>query len=302
MAILKNPHPINRYYFVSLFKQFILLPGLVLSALAFLLGPVDAKQNCGTAQDMCKTSMGDYVIRLPDNPSATPVPALIFFHGYGSSGSGTLKNKGMVDAFLDRGYAIIAPNATKPPGTNFRASWAFFPNQPTHRDEMKFIKEVLEDAAKRHNIDRDNILMSGFSIGGSLAWYLACEDPSVARAYAPVAGAFWRPHPDAADCKGPVRMLHTHGWRDKTVPLEGRPLRGINLIQGDVFYSLQIMRQVNGCKQMRADSFITEGKFWRRKWTRCTPNSALELALHTGGHGVPKGWATMAMDWFEGLK
>ena len=246
--------------------------------------------------------MGDYVIRLPDKPAATPTPALIFFHGYGGSGPRTMRNKSMVNAFLERGYAVIAPSATKRPGSDFKAVWAFFPNRPAHRDEMEFIKEVLADAAKRHNIDRDNVLMSGFSLGGSLTWYLACEDPSIARAYAPVAGAFWRPHPDAIECEGPLKMLHTHGWRDRTVPLEGRPLRGGSLIQGDVFYGLQIMRKVNSCKQMRADSYITKGKFWRRKWTKCTPNSALEFALHTGGHSVPGGWAKMAMDWFEGLK
>ena len=41
-----------------------------------------------------------------------------------------------------------------------------------------------------------------------------------AAAYAPVAGSFWRPHPDMEACAGPVDLLHTHGWRDKTVPLD----------------------------------------------------------------------------------
>jgi polyhydroxybutyrate depolymerase len=45
---------------------------------------------------------------------------------------------------------------------------------------------------------------------------------------------------------------------------------------------------------------VTE-QFWRRSWQRCTDDTALELALFPGGHGVPKGWAEMALDWFEGL-
>ena len=96
-------------------------------------------------------------------------------------------------------------------------------------------------------------------------------------------------------------MLHTHGWRDGTVPLEGRPLLAGQIYQGDVFAGLQILRELNGCTQLRADKFDTKGKFWRRKWTRCTSGTALEFALHTGGHGVPKGWADMALEWFEAL-
>ncbi|MBC7180657.1 MAG: polyhydroxybutyrate depolymerase, partial [Roseovarius sp.] len=50
------------------------------------------------------------------------------------------------------------------------------------------------------------------------------------------------------------------------------------------------------------DRFETTGDFLRRSWTRCTPGSALEFALFDGGHGVPKGWSTLALDWFETLE
>lgn len=80
---------------------------------------------------------------------------------------------------------------------------------------------MIADAAARPGIDPERVLLSSFSIGGSLTWYLACQDPTVAAACAPVAGAFWRPHPTAADCAGPVRMPHTHGWQDAVVALKG---------------------------------------------------------------------------------
>ena len=121
----------------------------------------------------------------------------------------------------------------------------------------------------------------------------------MATAYAPVAGAFWRPHPEVGGCAGPVRLLHTHGWRDETVPLEGRPLRSADILQGDVFHGLLILRDANGCTGLRADEYDTDGAFWQRWWTRCSEGSALELALHTGGHVVPEGWAELALDWYD---
>ncbi len=260
------------------------------------------QQACGTAENLCTTPLGKYAVKLPPKADGKLVPALLYFHGAGGSGPRAMKNKGMIKAFTDRGYAVIAPSGLKRPNTRFGPGWSFLPFRAKQRDELAFAKEILAHAAKTHNIDRNRIMMSGFSIGGSLVWYLACQDPNVAKAYTPVASAFWRPHPVTEDCKGPVKMLHTHGWRDGTVPLEGRPLGGGRIFQGDVFEGLRIMREVNGCSQLRADKFNTKGKFWRRQWTKCTEDSALEFALHTGGHGVPSGWATMAIDWFEELK
>ena len=41
-----------------------------------------------------------------------------------------------------------------------------------------------------------------------------------------------------------------------------------------------------------------EDGLWFRRWTSC-PGGRLDLMLHPGGHGVPKGWLTRALDWFE---
>jgi len=260
---------------------------------------VYAAPVCGGDDNLCKTELGEYALQLPQSASKNPIPALLYFHGAGGSGPRSMKNKKMIEAFTSRGYAVIAPSGLKRPNTRFGPGWSFLPFRTQQRDEMAFAKQILDDAAKRHNIDRNAILVSGFSIGGSLTWYLACQDPNLAKAYAPVAGAFWRPHPTADDCNGPVKMLHTHGWRDGTVPLEGRPLGGGRIYQGDVFVGLQIMRELNGCDQLRADKFKTDGPFWRREWTKCAPNTKLEFALHTGGHSVPQAWSKMAIDWFE---
>ncbi|NKB51806.1 MAG: polyhydroxybutyrate depolymerase [Rhizobiaceae bacterium] len=283
------------------------LAAALISVICFAL-PTSVLAECqpdeykSTAYLSCEIQLGHYALHLPEvSDEAKPVPALLYFHGAGSSGPKAMRNKGMLKTFTERGYAIIAPSGLRRPNSRFGPGWSFLPFREKRRDELAFAHQILEDAARNHNINRDKILVSGFSVGGSLAWYLACQDPDLGRAFAPVAGAFWRPHPASTDCKSPIKLLHTHGWRDGTVPLEGRPLGGGRIYQGDVFEGLRIMRKVNGCAQLRANKFNTAGKFWRRKWTRCVEGSALEFALHTGGHGVPKGWAEMAIDWFEKL-
>lgn len=267
-----------------------------------LTSPALAKQLCGIGKDVCVIPSGDYNIELPKRADPeTRIPALIFFHGAGGTGRQSLRNRGMVEIFLERGYAVIAPTGLKRPNSRWGPMWSFHPRRAKQRDELQFAKDVIADATAKFNLDRNKILMSGFSIGGSLTWYLACEDPKVAKAFAPIGGAFWRPHPVASDCAGPVKLIHTHGWNDGTVPLEGRVLGGGSIVQGDVFHSLNIMRQVNGCWNHKADRYRTADGFWRRWWINCKADSALQFNLFDGGHSVPKGWANEAIDWFETL-
>ncbi len=261
---------------------------------ALLLSVAPAHAGCADLEDTCKTEMGEYHIALPDGVD-TP-PALLFLHGAGGNGKGALRMK----AALDRGYAVIGPNGLKRPNSRFGPGWSFHPARPQQRDEIAFIRDVIADAADTHGIDADRILLGGFSIGGSMVSYMACDAPDLAAAYAPVAGSFWRPHPDMQACQGPVKLLHTHGWKDKTVPLEGRPVSVADIQQGDVFYAMQIWRETNGCTGMRADTFEITERFWHRKWETCD-TGALEFVMHQGAHGIPRGWTDMALDWFEGL-
>ncbi len=226
----------------------------------------------------------------------------MFLHGWGSTGMGSLGNRRWVPQALAAGWAVIAPNGMPRTGRSGR-QWAFHPDWPRARNDIAFLQAVRDNAANRFDLDPDRIALGGFSIGGSMTHYLACAAPDAFAAYIPVAGAFWRPHLEG--CNGPVRLLHTHGWRDTTVPLEGRVVRGADaldpnaLIQGDVFFAMQLWRAENGCLQLRGDRFETDGPFWRRSWDRCTPETALELALFDGGHTVPAGWIDIALPWLE---
>lgn len=259
-----------------------------------------ASAECGGASEFCKVPLGSYYATLPERPISPGEkrPFVLFFHGAGGMGTSVLEPGSFLRPFVDAGYAVIGANGLVRPGNAFGAGWSFRPEGPQLRDELAFAKEVMADAVDRFGLDRKRALLTGFSIGGSLVWYLACREPGLGAAYAPLAGGFWRPHPTA--CAGPVDLLQTHGWRDRTVPLEGRPLRGGELYQGDIFEGLQIWRGINGCKGLRADVFATSAGFWQRTWNACESGRELSLVLHPGDHdAVPMEWADMARVWFE---
>lgn len=267
--------------------------------LALVLGIVGgAAHACPSGPDHpCDIDGGRYYIALPDGADpAQARPALIWLHGLGGSGAGSLRNTAMVAPFLARGYAVIAPDGSSPDGRN-RLRWNFRAGRfPDARDDSTFLGAVRDDAARRFGVDPGQVALGGFSNGAFLVHYLACANPGAFAEYLPVAGGFWRPHPVGC-ASGPVRLLHTHGWRDPTVPLEGRPLGGGRFLQGDIFATMEIWRAANGCADPQPDRIWAEGPFLRRQWHHCQPGGALDFALFDGGHQVPAGWADMALDW-----
>jgi polyhydroxybutyrate depolymerase len=266
-----------------------------LLALALILFAGAAHAGCGPETAACKIAGGTYHLALP--PAAEgPVPTILLLHGYGGEGLGMIRNK-MVALMQDRGYAVIAPDG-QPRDNGEGRSWDFHPDRPATRDEVAFLIAVADDASARFGLDRSKMLLAGFSIGGSMTSYVACAQPNAFAAYAPVAGSFWRPHPKA--CAGPVKLHHTHGKADRTVPLEGREIMP-GFVQGNVFEAMEIWRDANGCPSESPDQTKPLGIYSVESWASCRPGTRLDFALHEGGHSIPKGWANMAMDWFEAL-
>jgi len=276
------------------------VPALAVVVAGYPAQAVEPSQPCGDAKSPCAVPLGDYHAAVPKTHLAPGEmrPAVLFFHGAGGLGTTVLDQASFLRPFVEAGYVLLGVNGLMRPSNTFGTGWSFRPEGPQQRDELAFAKQVLDDAKARFSIDRRRVLVSGFSIGGALVWYLACREPGLGAAYAPVAGGFWRPHPTS--CAGPIDLLQTHGWRDRTVPLEGRPLRGGGLHQGDIFEGLQLWRRVNGCTGVRPDTFETSAMFWRRNWTACESGREISLVLHPSDHDdVPREWAGMARAWFE---
>jgi len=254
---------------------------------------------CGGSLQACVIDSGRYHIVLPkDRP---PTATVMYLHGLGGRGSGLIKGK-MAREATKRGYAFIAPNGFHP-DADLPRNWAVKADNFVYNgDDQAFLRDVMQDAAKRHGVPTDRLLLSGFSRGASMTWDIACATPEFATAYAPVAGAFWVTLPKS--CSGPVKLLHTHGWNDRTIPLEGRRLffPEKDVKQGDLWASLKILRETNGCDARQPERSELKGDRWWRYWTNCKAGR-IELVLHPGGHAVQDDWAMIALDWFgERLK
>ncbi|MEO9683131.1 MAG: polyhydroxybutyrate depolymerase [Tateyamaria sp.] len=269
------------------------LSAVPLIALLSLFAIPVAAQECGDADTPCEVPSGTYHVAMPD--AAAPKGIVIHLHGGGGRGRGML-NSGLGKEAVKRGYVFVAPNGYHP-GARFVNNWSVRAKGTNYEgDDGVFLRDVLADVRTKTGLVDAPVMLAGFSRGASMAWDVACHDPTFADAYAPVAGAFWDDLPEI--CAAPVNLFLTYGWNDRTVPLEGRSLRGGTVIQGDVWASLKVLRETNGCTARQPESSSFEGDLWLRHWTDCNAGD-IQLMLHKGGHGAPSGWGPRMLDWFE---
>ncbi|MEM8812029.1 MAG: polyhydroxybutyrate depolymerase [Pseudomonadota bacterium] len=229
----------------------------------------------------CDVKSGFYIAKPPEDwDGKRPLPMALFFHGWQGSAEATAGNRSLTERFSDMGVLLVVPHGEG-------KTWSFPGSPSKNRDEVKFVRSVLDDVFARYPIDREHVWATGFSLGGSMVWTLACRMGAPFTAFVPVAGAFWDPIPDGCPA-GPQNIRHIHGLSDKTVPLEGRYIRTIYK-QSDVFDSFDRMKEVNECGP-QPTAFREEGHLLCRTWDQCASGAVLEMCLHNGGHSIRSEW------------
>ena len=231
-------------------------------------------QACGV-NSQCRLGDRHYYIATPDGDDGqTRIPALIFAHGYQGSALGIIRNPRLRKVTNELGIAFIA---VKSQGQSWSTMNSPSGNEQSEAVELAYFDAVKKDVTPRFNIDPDKIVMSGASTGGMVTWTLACERSDAFAAFIPMSGTFWAPVPPA--CTGRVaNIIHFHGDKDRTVPLNGRPIDGTH--QGSVSEALAMYRSFGGFGP--AHSVDLDGL--RCENSANQSNNIVNFCLYSGGH------------------
>lgn len=255
----------------------------------FIMLSASATHACGPDSD-CVLGERHYRIAMPDGyDGATPVPAIVFAHGYRGSAQGVMRNGSLRRMVSDLGAALIAVKS----GDD---DWVI-PNAPRHMDsdgaeEFAYFDAVLEDAATRFDIDTSRVMATGFSAGGMMVWNLACARSDSFAAFAPISGTFWLKPPET--CAGPVaNIIHIHGDDDSTVPLTGRPIGPTK--QGEVAEALDMYVKYGGFGSTTANTHDTLSCQERRNQQA----DILDFCLFEGGHSFRTEYVRFAWERFK---
>lgn len=187
-------------------------------------------------KNACTVGERYYRVHIPKIPTGDrKIGALVFAHGFRGSDAGTMKNQKLVALADELSIALIA---IKSKGVDWAIPFAPRDFETDGHEEEAYFEAVLNDAARRFPIDRDRVVMAGFSSGGMVTWHMACHRPDLFTGFIPMSGTFWLNAP--ANCEQPVRgLVHIHGAADTVVPLSGRKIR--NSHQGNVQDALALL-------------------------------------------------------------
>ena len=235
---------------------------------------------------------GVYHSAVPANwDGKTKLPLVVFLHMYRQTGADVVDNRYIAEAVTGLGAVLVAPD-----GLN--GGWSFHGSPQRRRDDVAFIRSVIEDAHRRWPIDDGHVVAAGFSVGGSMVWELACHAATGFTAFLPMAGSFWLPYPESCET-GPVDLRHVHGLNDHTVPMAGRAIGG-TWHQGDTWQSFEILKRLDQCP-VEPTRTGQEAELECRHWTGCASGRELELCLHQGDHELSGQWLRDGLVWAFGL-
>lgn len=261
---------------------------LCAAVMLLLLIAVQAPGRAATARDCgldnpCRVADGEYRVRFPTGwDGKRQLGAIFYIHGYQGSATAEMKNRAW-QRLADRlDVAFVLPD-----GRN--GAWSYPGSPGQERDDFAFFWHLVTDLTTRFPVRRDRLMVSGFSIGGSMVWNLACYQAELFAGFAAIAGAFWDPIPEQCPTV-PSFLYHVHGTADLTVPLTGRPI-GDRRHQGDVAESLSVLQRQAGLRTVFPTTAPVAGLSCQRQQTN---QVFFEICLHSGGHSVQADWIARA--------
>jgi pimeloyl-ACP methyl ester carboxylesterase len=194
----------------------------------------------------------------------TKVPLVLFLHP-GSQTYSPFFAKEMVNSLVmpmlgDTRAIVVAPDILDNSWNNNRST--------------EQVMAILEEVCKTYPIDRERVLVTGYSIGANGVWHFVSRHPDFFTAALPIAGG---PNPDYAEFKWTVPMLCLHSIADEVFPINN-VRKAVDELQ-KIDRTVELI-EINDASHYSSLAFIEPGRnaigrirqIWDMKATGGTPN------------------------------
>jgi poly(3-hydroxybutyrate) depolymerase len=184
----------------------------------------DCEAKTAVPGDMVRTIQvgGDlrtYVLHIPSAYSgSTLVPLIVDYHGIGDSGAKERADSPYPQVTDLEGVVTAFPDGLEgPSGT----AWNIGPCCVDDVDDVAFTRSMVTDIESVACIDPARIYAVGISLGGAMAYHIACQAADVFAAVAPAAADMVEETaPECAPAR-PISVISFRGTNEPLVPYEG---------------------------------------------------------------------------------
>jgi phospholipase/carboxylesterase len=165
-----------------------------------------------------------YVLNVPTGKADdVPLPLVVIFHGRGADANDLAD----IAPWIDRGYRFVFPNAPRPfepyPGMTSGFSW--FDGWPPARasvvESRGRILDFLGELTRRYPVDRDQLVLAGFSQGAMMALDVGFRTVKAPRGIVMMSGAVYEEDAPQFEARRGQKVLIVHGSEDEVIPLRG---------------------------------------------------------------------------------
>lgn len=156
-----------------------------------------------------------YIFVPPDAGPATPL--IVALHGMGGNAAKLRYGIGLTERAEQNGFAVVYPQGLRLPqgSRHWNAGFDLMP-----ADDLGYLTALTDALIKRHNLSRNRVMVFGISMGGYMAYHMACRSDLPISAAVSVAGNI--SGLDWAHCKAKdISLLHIHGKLDPLVRYAG---------------------------------------------------------------------------------
>ena len=165
----------------------------------------------------------NYLIYIPDSyDSEIDYPLMFLFHGFGGIASEFINTADMRDLAESKNFIVVYPQGLDLAGTG--SHWNCSNPSADNKsdvDDIGFIENLIDQLIVDYPvIDSKRIYAAGYSNGGFMSYYLACNSKKFA-AIGSVAGTMLDDSYQSCDAQFPTAMINIHGTDDFDVPYDG---------------------------------------------------------------------------------
>jgi polyhydroxybutyrate depolymerase len=244
------------------------------------------KHDAGSS-DSSITSDGlkrTFRVHLAPSYGKQPQPLVINYHGYNVTAPNMERYTGMDTEADKAGFVLVYPQGVDSPPTWNAGVGAYGPTGDA--DDIQFTRDLLSFLAKNYCVDMHHVYVTGLSLGGGMAYRVACTLSDQITAVATVSGAYY-PIPGGCQPSRPMPVLEIHGAADGLAPYNGNPGLRMAAVQ-DYLNGWLARDKCAGTSQ----TFFQKGDVTAVEWTHCAGGAIIQhYRVSDGGHtwfGIPK--------------
>jgi polyhydroxybutyrate depolymerase len=169
-----------------------------------------------------------FLVHLAPSYGNQPQPLMINYHGYDNTAQRTAQRTNMGAEADKAGFILVFPQGVDSPPSWNAGIGAFGPTGGT--DDVQFTRDIISYFEHNYCVNPHRIYVTGYSLGGGMAYRIACTLSDQIAAFATVAGAYYR-IPGGCNPSRPVPLLEIHGQADGYAPYNGNLSMGMAAVQ-----------------------------------------------------------------------